>query len=118
MNRTAAIIAMLAAAATASACAAGSGTRQPSAQRGLAFAQAHCAACHAVTANGISPNPESPPFEDVANMDGLTSATFSQFLIDSHNFPAAMNFTVQPAQARDLAAYMLTLRKPGHQPQE
>lgn len=118
MNRSAATLALLAAAATASACAARAPIEQPSAARGLAFAQTHCASCHAVAANGISSNPESPPFEDIANMDGLTSATFSQFLLDSHNFPAAMNFTVPPARARDLAAYMLTLRKTGHKPQE
>ncbi|MCJ2177037.1 c-type cytochrome [Novosphingobium album (ex Hu et al. 2023)] len=87
------------------------------AQRGLAFAQQHCAECHGVTANTLSPNPESPPFEDIANRNGLTAETLSQFLIDSHNFPAAMDFTVTGTQASDLAAWMLTMRKPDYQPQ-
>ena len=87
------------------------------AQRGLQFVQQHCAACHGLTANSISPNPESPPFEDVANKPGLTSVTLRQFLSDSHNYPAAMNFTVDRARIRDIAAYMLTLRKPHYRPQ-
>jgi len=86
-------------------------------RRGLAFAAAHCTGCHAITANGSSPNPASPPFDDIANMPGLTAQTFAQFLTDSHNFPAAMDFTVDHRAARDLAAYMLTLRKPGYRPQ-
>ena len=89
----------------------------PSPQRGLRFVQQHCASCHGVTANTISPNPESPPFEDVANKPGLTVATLRQFLSDSHNYPAAMNFTVDRARIRDIAAYMLTLRKPNYRPQ-
>ena len=89
----------------------------PSPQRGLAFVQQHCAACHGVTANSVSHNPESPPFEDVANKPGLTVVTLRQFLSDSHNYPAAMNFTVDRARIRDIAAYILTLRKPNYRPQ-
>lgn len=86
------------------------------AQRGFALAQARCATCHGVTANALSPNPESPPFEDVANRPGLTGQTLRTFLRDSHNYPAAMGFTLAPAQARDLAAYMVTLKRPGFKP--
>jgi len=89
-----------------------------SAARGLGFARQHCSACHAVVPNRISPNPESPPFEDIANAPGLTAESFESFLGDSHNFPAAMNFTVDRNHIRDLAAYMLSLRTPGHRPQE
>ena len=89
----------------------------PSPQRGLAFVQQHCASCHGVTTNTFSPNPESPPFEDVANKPGLTVITLRQFLSDSHNYPAAMNFSVDRARIRDIAAYMLTLRKPNYRPQ-
>jgi mono/diheme cytochrome c family protein len=98
--------------------ASGAGRHVPArAQRGLIFVQQHCAACHAVGANAVSPNPESPPFEDVANKPGLTLTTLRQFLSDSHNYPQAMNFTVERARIRDIAAYMLTLRKPGYRPQ-
>ena len=89
----------------------------PNALRGMAFVRQHCASCHGVTANSVSPNPESPPFEDVANKPGLTVVTLRQFLRDSHNYPAAMNFTVDRARIRDIAAYMLTLRKPNYRTQ-
>lgn len=88
----------------------------PAARRGLAFADARCAACHAVRANGTSANPESPPFEDIANRPGTTAVTLRQFLRNSHNFPAAMNFRVDARRIRDLAAYMVTLQKPGYRP--
>ena len=69
-----------------------------------------------MTANSISPNPESPPFEDIANWPGVTRTTLRQFLRDSHNYPAAMQFRVEQARIRDLADYVLTLKKTGYQP--
>jgi mono/diheme cytochrome c family protein len=88
-----------------------------SARRGLAFAQTRCSGCHAIAANGTSPNPESPPFEAIANMRELTAATLRQFLSDSHNYPAAMNFTVARARIRDLSDYVLTLRRADYKPE-
>ncbi len=85
-------------------------------RKGLSFARDHCAACHGVTPNSSSPNPESPTFEELANRPGLTSATLRQFLRDSHNFPEAMNFAVERERIRDLADYIVTLRKPGYKP--
>ena len=55
-------------------------------------------------------------FEDIANRPGLTSGTLKQFLRDSHNYPEAMNFTVEQERIRDLADYILTLRHPGYKP--
>lgn len=86
------------------------------AARGLAFAQAHCSACHAVTEGETSPNPESPPFEAIANMPGLTRASLGQFLRDSHNYPSAMAFTVDRARIADLTAYMLSLQRSNYHP--
>lgn len=85
------------------------------AARGLAFARAHCSACHTVNA-GISPKPEAPSFETVVNSPGLTSATLKPWLRDSHNYPEVMKFAIEPAQIDDLAAYMLTLKNPGYRP--
>lgn len=91
--------------------------RLPSAaQRGLALAQARCAGCHAVARNGISPNPESPPFDAVVNVPGLSRSTLERFLRDSHNYPEAMNFTIRRRDIRDLAAYMITLRNSDFHP--
>lgn len=80
------------------------------AERGLAFATAHCASCHAIGRPAISPDPEAPPFETIVTTPGLTSATLADWLRDSHNYPEAMQFTIAPDQVADLAAYMLTLR--------
>jgi hypothetical protein len=38
------------------------------------------------------------------------------FLRDSHNYPAAMNFTIDRQAIGDLAAYMLTLQSPDYRP--
>jgi mono/diheme cytochrome c family protein len=82
-----------------------------SARRGLAFAETRCAACHGIPRNSGSPNPEAPPFEDIVNKPGLTRATLHAFLRDSHNYPQAMNFTIDGHQIGDLAAYMVTLKR-------
>lgn len=87
-----------------------------SAKRGLAFAEARCAACHGVRANATSPNPESPTFEDIANYPDLTAQTLRDFLRDSHNYPAAMQFRIDRRRIADLANYMVTLRRPGYTP--
>ena len=86
------------------------------ARRGRAFAEQRCSGCHGVTENQASPNPESPSFEAIANRTGVTSATLQQFLRDSHNYPAAMNFRVEAGRIRDLAVYIETLKKPGYRP--
>jgi len=78
--------------------------------RGLAFARENCAGCHAVSAPGLSPNPEAPPFEAVVAASGLTRQTLSTFLRDRHNFPGAMAFAIDGEAIDDLTAYMLTLR--------
>ena len=78
--------------------------------RGLAFAQAHCASCHAVARLKISPHPEAPTFEEVVNTPGLSSETLNSWLRNSHNFPEIMGFEIEPDQIDDLAAYMLTLQ--------
>ncbi len=85
-------------------------------ERGRVFAEARCAACHAVTANGTSPNPESPSFEDIANRSGLTNATLRQYLRDAHNYPDAMQFRIERGQVRDLSAYIVALKKSGYKP--
>ena len=85
-------------------------------RKGLSFAQERCAACHGVTANSSSPNPESPTFEESAHRPGLTRATLRQYLRDSHNYPEAMNFAVERERIRDLADYIVTLKQPHYKP--
>ncbi|RVQ68778.1 hypothetical protein EKN06_00650 [Croceicoccus ponticola] len=84
--------------------------------RGLAFAQAHCSECHAVIAGQVSPLAEAPPFEAVVNVPGLTEATITPWLRNSHNFPDMMNFAIDPAEIDNLAAYMLSLQNRNYVP--
>jgi len=112
-----ALAALLAAALTPSALQAAATNRPaPAVTRGAAFAAAHCAACHGITANSSSPNPEAPPWDDIVNRPGTTARTLVAFLTDAHNYPAAMDFTVDRRAIRNIAAYMFTLRKPGYKP--
>ena len=85
------------------------------AKRGMEFAQAHCAACHAVV-SGVSAKPDAPSFEAIVNTDGLTAETLEPWLRDSHNYPEIMNFAIEPRQIGDLATYMLTLKNPAYRP--
>lgn len=100
----------------AAGCATATAETPADARRGLAFARERCAACHAVAANMTSLNPEAAPFEDIANRPGLTDETLRAFLRDSHNFPAAMNFAVDPGHIADLSAWIVTLRQEGYRP--
>jgi mono/diheme cytochrome c family protein len=84
--------------------------------RGYGFAKANCAACHGIVANASSPNPEAPPLEMVVNVTGLSARSLERFLRDSHNFPGQMAFEIDPAKVDDLTAYMMTLRRPGYNP--
>jgi mono/diheme cytochrome c family protein len=87
------------------------------AQRGLAIASQRCVHCHALGANVASPNPEAPPLVDVANHPGVTTKTLRRFLTDSHNFPEAMGFALDRKAAKDLSAYLLTLKSKDYRPE-
>ena len=76
----------------------------------LAFVQAACGGCHAVEEPGLSPNPASPPFADIANRKGLSHETLVTWLTDAHNYPEVMDFDLDPPQVDDIADYILTLR--------
>lgn len=76
----------------------------------LAFVQAACGGCHAVEVPGLSPNPASPPFADIANREGLTRATLVTWLTDAHNYPEMMDFDLDPPQVEQIADYILTLQ--------
>ena len=76
----------------------------------LAFVQAACGGCHAVEEPGLSPNPASPTFADIANREGLSHETLVTWLTDAHNYPEVMDFDLDPPQVDDIADYILTLR--------
>ena len=84
--------------------------------RGLAFAQGSCGGCHAVERNGISPNPDAPPFAAIVNQRGLTRETLATWLRDAHNYPEEMEFYLEQPEVDALVDYMLTLRDPDYRP--
>ena len=89
---------------------------EAAAMNGQAFAEARCADCHAVTPGQISSNPAAPEFEAVANTQGLTRASLTQWLNNSHDFPREMYFALPEEKVDDLVSYMLTLRREDYQP--
>ena len=85
--------------------------------RGHAFAQASCAACHAIERDSVlSPNPQAPPFPAIVNQKGLTAETLSSWLRDAHNYPSEMQFELDSKRVDDLVAYLLTLRDANYKP--
>lgn len=81
----------------------------------LAFAQAACGGCHAVEPPGLSPNPKSPTFADIANSPGLTDDTLAVWLSDAHNYPEEMDFDLNDKQIETIARHMLRLRDPDYE---
>lgn len=82
-----------------------------SAARGRVYAEQACASCHAVEAHqSNSPHPDAPPFDDVANMPGMTGYALNAWLHTSH--PTMPNFIVDADHVDDVAAYLATLRRP------
>lgn len=88
--------------------------------RGRELAVAVCQECHVPPvgadeserdAHRTLPFPEGVPlpFEDVANTPGVTEAALLAWLFTSH--PTMPNLVVTPQEARDLVAYILSLRE-------
>jgi len=95
-------------------CQAGAGQEAPESAPAYAdapsFAQAVCGGCHALAPPDLSPNPEAPAFAEIANRPGLTEATLANFLSDAHNYPEAMEFTLEDRHVAELTAYILSLK--------
>lgn len=87
-----------------------------SAEVGFNLAEALCSGCHSIAPGKISPNPQSPSFEMIANTSGLTLDTLGTWMHDSHNFPENMNFEVADEDVDHLAAYIITLRSENYEP--
>ena len=74
------------------------------------IAQARCAQCHAILAEGLSPNTEAPAFAQVANRRGLTRATLTNWLRNAHNYPDEMQFNLSDEEVGALSGYILSLQ--------
>jgi mono/diheme cytochrome c family protein len=82
----------------------------------LAFVQAACGGCHSVEPGFLSPNPEAPRWEDIANREGLSEATLASWLYDAHNYPEMMDFDLDRERAKEIAHYMLEMRSGDYRP--
>jgi mono/diheme cytochrome c family protein len=77
--------------------------------RGLVYARTACAACHAVErSETLSPAPNAPSFEELANTPGMTGLALTVWLNSSHE--TMPEFRVDPNAVDDLAAYLSALK--------
>lgn len=79
------------------------------AEKGLQYALEVCSECHAVRPEQpLSPLPEAPRFEDVANTPGMTAIALTAWFQTSH--PTMPNITMTHAEISDVIEYILSLR--------
>ena len=77
-------------------------------EAGAAYAEQVCAACHAVMPNEqISPLPQAPTFQSVANTPGMTELALTVWLQSSH--PTMPNIILKPDDMRNVIAYIRSL---------
>ena len=78
-------------------------------QQGLTYAKQVCAECHAVDAgDALSPNPDAPSFEDVANTPGMTARALVVWLQSPH--PTMPNIMIPTGDTDNIVAYITSLR--------
>ncbi len=87
--------------------------QSPAEQRGLTFAEANCALCHAVGTFGDSPLPLAPPFrtlnERYDDLDKLAEP-LAEGTVSGH--PSMPQFHLDGAQIADLLAYLHSINPP------
>ena len=78
-------------------------------EAGGAYAGKVCAACHAVLANEqISPLPQAPSFQSVADTPGMTELALTVWLQSSH--PTMPNIILEQDDLRNVVAYICSLK--------
>jgi mono/diheme cytochrome c family protein len=79
-------------------------------EAGAAYAQEVCAACHAVLPNEeLSPLPQAPTFQSVADTPGMTDLALTVWLQSSH--PTMPNIILKQDDLRNVVAYIRSLAK-------
>ena len=79
-------------------------------EAGTAYAQEVCAACHAVLPNEeLSPLPQAPTFQSVADTPGMTELALTVWLQSSH--PTMPNIILTQDELRNVVAYIRSLAK-------
>ena len=77
---------------------------------GQAYAEHVCAACHAVLANeNMSPLPQAPTFQSVADTPGMTEMALTVWLQSSH--PTMPNIILKPDELRNVVGYIRSLKR-------
>jgi mono/diheme cytochrome c family protein len=77
-------------------------------QEGLRLAVANCSRCHALGEHDASPFADAPPFRDIPQFYGAgeLEQAFNEGFVVAH--PAMPEWTMTPAQARALAAFIMS----------
>jgi hypothetical protein len=83
-----------------------------------AFVEAACGGCHAVQPPYLSPNPQAPSFESIANRIGVTRSTIRAWLVNAHNYPEQMDFDLEREHVDQTVDYMITLRRADYVPMQ
>jgi mono/diheme cytochrome c family protein len=77
-------------------------------EAGAVYAEQVCAACHAVLPNEeLSPLPQAPTFQSVADTPGMTELALTVWLQSSH--PTMPNIILEPDDMRNVVAYIRSL---------
>jgi len=86
------------------------GAQDADIEAGAAYAKQICAACHAVLPNEqISPLPEAPTFQSIADTPGMTELALTVWLQSSH--PTMPNIVLEPDDMRNVIAYIRSLER-------
>jgi mono/diheme cytochrome c family protein len=77
---------------------------------GAAYAEQVCADCHAVLpGEELSPLPQAPTFQSVADTPGMTELALTVWLQSSH--PTLPNIVLEQDDLRNVVAYIRSLEK-------
>ena len=79
-------------------------------EAGAVYAGQVCAACHAVLPHeNLSPLPQAPTFQSVADTPGMTDLALTVWLQSSH--PTMPNIILEPDDMRNVVAYIRSLER-------
>ena len=79
------------------------------AARGRSLAEVWCSECHAVGTKTFLVPEDAPAFSAVAQLPSTTALSLNAFLRSNHR--SMPNFMIAPADADDIVAYILSLKR-------
>lgn len=82
----------------------------PAMLRGAAYAQTHCASCHAVGQTGESPLPAAPQLRELSQRYPVTdlAEAFAEGIVTAH--PAMPQFAMSMRENSDLIIYLQSIQ--------